>query len=582
MNLDVRARWMRVAALLRPHLVQAAGAVACIAAGAGIGVLPALITRNMIDVALPHHNFHAIAVDVAKMAAAAIAVAALSMLDGAIEAKMGYAITRDLRTRLVRHIHDLPIAFFTKTHGGEIMNRVTGDIDSTDGALLGVASGILTNILAVASSIVAMFLVDWRLAIVSFLIIPLMLFPASAMGTRMYHARRSVRERHDVISTILGQTVTLPGVFLVKSFGRQFYESTRIHKAGEELMHRQVGLAMIGQRFQAAVACMLILGPAAIWLAGGYLVTKGSLSVGVIVAFLALLSRLYAPASALLSVRLQFAGVAAIFDRIFEYLEIPAEVDAHQRESSSTAAVLKGDIRFRDVSFSYGDESPVLKSVSFKIAAGQTAALVGRSGAGKTTIANLIPRFFAPYSGRIEVDGIDIGSMPLDVLRENIGIVSQETYLFHDTIAQNIRYAKLDATKDEIEAAARTANIHDIIVSLPQGYETIVGERGYRLSGGERQRVALARVVLKNPRILILDEATSALDSENETIIQEAMLRVMLGRTSVVIAHRMSTIAAADVICVIDNGCVSESGRHEELLARGGRYSALCANGVPA
>jgi ATP-binding cassette subfamily B protein len=330
---------------------------------------------------------------------------------------------------------------------------------------------------------------------------------------------------------------------------------------------------MVGRWFMAAIAAMVIIGPAFVWLAGGYFAINSALSVGTIVAFVAFLSRLYGPASALAGVQVQIISALAVFERIFEYLDMQPE--GAEKPGALVLGAVRGEVSFEDVRFNYTPDRTALDGISFRIAPGQMAAFVGPSGAGKTTITQLVPRFYDPQSGVVRVDNHDVRDVTLASLRENVGIVTQETYLFHDTIAANLRYAKPDASEADVVAAARAANIHDFIAGLPDGYKTIVGERGHKLSGGERQRLAIARVLLKNPRILILDEATSALDSNNEALIQAALVPLMAGRTSLVIAHRLSTILSADVIFVVDHGKIVESGTHAALLARNGIYAEL-------
>jgi ATP-binding cassette subfamily B protein len=353
-------------------------------------------------------------------------------------------------------------------------------------------------------------------------------------------------------------------------------------------MRLEISLAMVGRWFTAAVGAMVVIGPAVVWLGGGYLTLYASVSIGTVVTLVQLLSRLYTPASTLVGIQVQIIGALAVFERIFEYLDMAPE-GASRVAPSTSLEQPRGEIRFDDVRFAYTPERPALKGVSFTVQPGQVAAFVGPSGAGKSTIAQLAARFYDPQEGCVRIDGADARDMDIHTLRAHIGMVTQETYLFHDTIGANLRYGRMDARQDEIEAAARAANIHDFIVSLPEGYQTVVGERGHKLSGGERQRLAIARVLLKNPRILILDEATSSLDSKNEALIQEALVPLLRGRTSLVIAHRLSTIVSADVIFVIEQGKITESGSHAVLLARNGAYARLYwtqyreenKNGVP-
>ncbi len=569
-----RIEWARIARLFTPYWKQQTLVLVCIIIAALLGLVPGLMTADIIDRAIPHHSFRELGIDVGVILATALLSMGFGVLQGYVNSVVGEGIMRDLRTSLVSHLHRMPLEFFTGTKTGEIMNRVSNDVDNIDNVVTGTLTTIITNIVMIVTTVIAMFVWNWRLALISLIIVPFMVLPLGPVGRRMYQIRKKTREQRDEIESITQETLSISGITLIKSFAREAYERSRFYDVGTRLMNLEVRLAMVGRWFIASVTAMVIVGPAIVWLGGGWLAVQHLLDVGVIVAFIGYIQgRLYGPAAALVGVQVQIVSALAVFERIFEYLDMKTE-----EYDPPTAAVLnaiKGSVDFDRVTFGYDVTRDVLQDVTFHVDAGQIAAFVGPSGAGKSTITQLVPRFYDPRHGRVLVDGHDVKAVTLDSLRRDIGIVTQETYLFHDTIASNLRYAKPDATLHELIAACKAANIHVFIASLPEQYDTVVGERGHKLSGGERQRLAIARVLLKNPSILILDEATSALDSHNEAAIQEALEAVMQNRTSLVIAHRLSTIVNADVIFVVDGGRIVESGSHAVLLARNGPYARL-------
>ncbi len=566
--------WPRVGAFFLPYWRAELMTLACIIAAAVLGLLPPLFTKYLIDDAIPSGSMQAVLVDVGGMIGSALLASVLGVYQGYLNSLVGEGIMRDIRTSMVSHLHRMSLSFFTNTKTGEIMNRVSSDVDNVDNIVTGTFVSIVTNVATMVTTIVTIFILDWRLALLALVVVPLMILPLSPIGRRMYGIRKQTRERRDEIESLTQETLSISGIILMKSFVREPFEKTRFFTSASRLMDLEIRLVMVGRWFIGAINAMVIIGPALVWVGGAWLAIHGGLTIGTIVAFVAYFGRLYSPASALAGVQVQVVSALAVFERIFEYLDMPVE-GGHDSADAVELPRVRGDIEFKEVTFFYDQARPVLQDVSFRVAAGQTVAFVGPSGAGKTTITNLVPRFFDPKSGAVLVDGIDVRTVTLSSLRRDIGIVAQETYLFHDTIATNLRYGKLEATDTELIAAAKAANIHDFIASLPAGYQTMVGERGHKLSGGERQRLAIARVLLKDPRILILDEATSSLDSHNEVLIQSALEVVMRGRTSLVIAHRLSTILKADVIFMVESGRIVESGTHAVLLARGGPYARL-------
>jgi len=554
-KLKGRADLRRIARLFRPYWWMECQVIAAIFINSLLGLAPPLLTLAIIDKALAHHDQSALTTYVVLMVVSAIGSGLIGVYQGYLNALVGESIIRDLNCALVSHLHRMPLSFFTATKTGEIMNRVSSDVESVDAVVTGTLVSIVTNVITVATTLVTIFLLDLRLALVSVAVVPLMVLPLWPVGRRMYEARKKTRTKKDELQAATQETLSVSGIQLVKSFGRERYEHERFYKITSDLMKLEVNVALVGRWFMMAITAMVVIGPGVIWLWGGLAAIKGDITTGVLVSFVGLLARLYTPVSALAGVQVQIISALAVFERIFDYLDMQEERDS---EGAIAIAGIQGRIAFNNVTLQYDEtgERKALDDISFVIEPGQVVAFVGPSGAGKSSLINLLPRLYDPSSG-------------------DIGIVSQETYLFHDTIAHNLLYARPDATLQEITEACQKANIHEAIQAMPDGYDTIVGERGHKLSGGERQRIAIARVLLKDPEILVLDEATSALDTENEAIIQKALTPLMRGRTCLVVAHRLSTIVNADLINVIAGGRLVESGNHQSLMAQNGLYARL-------
>ncbi len=571
-----RVDWKRIGALFLPYAKQLALVLVCICLVQILGLIPAYLSARIIDVAFPHKDYALLAKLVGFIFGSALIAAAIGVAQGYVNSIVGEGIMRDIRTSLVSHLHKMPLSFFTGTKTGEIMNRVSSDVDNIDSVVTGTLTTIVQNIVTILTAVSWMFIWNWKLALVSVVIVPFMVAPLNTVGRRMYDIRKKTREQRDQIESITQETLSVSGIALIKSFAREGYERKRFYDVGTNLMGLEIRLASVGRWFMASIGATVTIGPAIVWLAGGWIAFHNdpSITIGLISAFIGYIAtRLYGPAAALAGVQVQIVSALAVFERIFEYLD--NETEEYVPKNAVALPNVGGDVRFDDVRFSYSPDREILRGVTLHVAPGQVAAFVGPSGAGKSTITQLVPRFYDPQSGAVSIDGHDVRTVTLESLRRDIGIVSQETYLFHDTIAANLRYAKVDATDEELRDASRKANIDEFISGLTDGYQTIVGERGHKLSGGERQRLAIARVLLKDPRILILDEATSALDSENEAAIQAALEIAMRGRTSLVIAHRLSTVQNADIIFVVDGGRIVENGTHAELIGRPVLYARL-------
>lgn len=632
----------RVAGYAKPYRFRIATMLVTIIGISLLSVIPPLLYRTLIDQAIPHRDFGLLNWLALGMVATPLASGLLGVLQRYFGSSIGEGVIYDLRCALFAHLQRMSLRFFTNTHTGELMSRLNNDVVGSQRAISSTMVDIVSNAITVAITLFVMVSLEWRLTLLSIVILPLFILPARRVGVVLRDLTRKQLSLNADMNAMMNETLNVSGALLVKIFGRAKSEEQRFSDRASRVRDVGIRQTLIGRWFFLGLGLAGAIGTALVaWMGGWLVLSNTGFTIGTIVAFSSYLVQLYGPISALTNARVDFATSMVSFERVFEVLDLPIEIT--QKPDALPLRDISGQVAFNDVWFTYGknpradatlaalsevvrwgqapkaglslaDRKPgdgngrpsvngnavqplvreqvpdgveedsdgasdeprfALRDVSFTVEPGQLAALVGPSGAGKTTVTYLLPRLYDPTSGSICIDGTDIRDVTLESLAGQIGMVTQESYLFHDTIRANLLYARAGATEAEMVEAAKAANIHDFIIDLPDAYDTVVGERGYRLSGGEKQRIAIARVLLKDPRILVLDEATSSLDSQSEALIQAALTRLMVGRTSIVIAHRLSTILAADVILVMNKGELVEKGTHAELLARGGLYANL-------
>ena len=567
---------LRILSYLKPYWFQFVLVFAAILLSSAVGLLPSIITGRIVDQALVGKNM-ALLIRLLLLAFLTLAASqVIGVLESYINAWISQRIIFDMKNQMYAHLQSMPHSFFTSEKQGDIITRMNTDISGVSNVISGTLSSIVSNVATVVTTLVALFSMSWQLALVGIVVIPLLVLPTKTVGKTRWQLLTESQEKHDEMNQMINETLSVSGSMLVKIFTREKKEYERFVKLNEEVTQLSLKEQRSGKWFRVVMGMFTQIGPLLIYFAGGYLIiTKmdKSLSVGMITATVALINRLYRPVESLLNIQVDFTRSLALFTRIFDYFDKEATIVSPK--NGRRPNMYKTDIVYDHVSFSYTPDKPLLTDINFTVPGGAMYAIVGPSGSGKSTVVNLIPRLYDVVGGSVSIGGYDVRKIDLTYLRESIGVVTQDTYLFNGTIRENLLYAKEDATEAELEHACRIANIHDYIAAQPDGYDTMVGNRGLKLSGGEKQRLSIARVILKDPKILILDEATSALDSISENSIQDALETIMKGRTSIVIAHRLSTILKADRILVVAGGVIAEQGSHEELLEKNGIYREL-------
>ncbi|WP_219467073.1 ABC transporter ATP-binding protein [Nonomuraea rhizosphaerae] len=590
MTEEPRAPLRRIIKLFRAYRARLAVVGALILLSSLVSLASPFLLREVLDVAIPSRDAMLLTLLALGMIAVAVTTSVFDVLQTLVSTTVGQRVMHDLRTSVYAHLQRMSLAFFTRTKTGEVQSRIANDIGGMQSVVTSTATSLISNLTTVIATIVAMLALDWRLTVVSLLLLPVFVWISRKVGSERQRITAERQRKLAVISSMVQESLSISGILLGRTMGRSPELTERFAKSSDELAELGVRASMSGRWRQSSIQIIMAAMPALVYWAVGY---TGVISVGTLVAFTTLQVSLFRPAVSLLRLGVEVQSSLALFGRIFEYLDL--KVDIHP--GTRTLSGVRGEVRYEHVDFSYdgpddpddpddpdSDDSggaPTLSGVDITVPAGTSLAVVGETGSGKTTLSYLLPRLYDVSGGRVTIDGVDVRELTFEALAETVGVVSQETYLFHATIAENLRFARPSATDEELEAAARAAHIHDHIASLPDGYETLVGERGYRFSGGEKQRLAIARTLLRNPPVLVLDEATSALDTQTERAVQEALDTLAEGRTTIMIAHRLSTVRDADQIVVLDHGRVVERGTHDTLMSLDGHYAALVSRDRP-